>query len=143
MSATFLLVRTADGRHEASALTHVLSNGLPICVLYAASGETSDLSVSALAAAVGRPVTDLRQSQGVTLHGGPPLLEQLADLHRGETVLLVGGRDLMRSALGAVMAGRGQLAALVSADEPADAVAVRIDVDADGWRIRQQASGQP
>ena len=81
-----------------------------------------DAEVAArIARGAGLPVRLLEEPSGTTYPEG---LADLADLHRGETVVVVLGPGAV-----SVLAGHGGL-------DPERNRVIRMDVDADGWTVR-------
>ena len=109
--ATFLVLgadRTApDLRHARVAAVYAVA---------------PDAEVAArIAQGAGLPVRLLEEPSGTTYPDG---LADLADLHRGETVVVVLGPGAVT-----VLAERGGL-------DPDRNQVIRLDVDADGWTVR-------
>jgi hypothetical protein len=86
--------------------------------------EARTAAAERLAGAVGAPV--VRRELG-----GDPVaaIEELADLHRGETLLLVAGTEIAEEV---VTRALGRAVARVVQEQPL----VELAVDADGWALR-------
>ena len=112
--ATFLVLGTGGAARPAPELRQAR-----LAAVYAV---TPDADVAAwIAREAGLPVRPLEESAGTTYPDG---LADLADLHRGETVVVV----LPTRAVSA-LAERGGL-------DPARNRVIRVAVDADGWTVR-------
>jgi hypothetical protein len=75
-----------------------------------------------------------------------PDLETVADLHRGETVLvLASGAAVLDPVRGRLVHGHAgeALDGWAPGDQAPDWVIVRVDVDADGWLVRHTADDAP
>jgi hypothetical protein len=112
--ATFLVLGTGDPDRPAPDLRHAR-----LAAVYAVA---PDAEVAArIAHGAGLRVRLLEEQPGTTYPDG---LADLADLHRGETVLVV-----LRPGAVAALAERGGL-------DPARDRMIRVAVDADGWTVR-------
>lgn len=127
-AATFVLAAAGD-EHEARALAERLRDRR-VAVVYTDDAPATGETVSVLSSSLGAPVRsepDLRESVV------PPgtVLEQLADLHRGETVLVVAQAAALTAAAQSLATGAGRSHANRHALAPGRSGEIR--GDADGW----------
>ncbi|MGZ5417544.1 MAG: hypothetical protein ACXWDI_10215 [Nocardioides sp.] len=112
--ATFLVLGTGAADRPAPDLRHAR-----LAAVYAVA---PDAEVAArIAREAGLPLRWLQEPSGTTYPDG---LADLADLHRGETVLVV-----LRPGAVSALAERGGL-------DPTRNRVIRVAVDADGWTVR-------
>lgn len=121
---------TFGGRREARGLAASLADRR-VALVYAGDDLAAVQTAEVVAAALGLHV-QVRPSLGTSYDGsaGVAELEDIADAHRGETVLVVTRRDVLRSVVATLLPGAAAPASLVE-----------LAVDADGWVLRPSAEG--
>jgi hypothetical protein len=120
--AATLLLASVRGEEQARALgTSLLERR--VALVYTDGSTTAARTAGLLSERLGVPV---RPEPGLA-PDGRGVLEGLADLHRGETVLVVAETEVIGRVLGT--AGR----AIGSADNADDVV--ELHIDADGWTV--------
>src|SRR5690348_5717557 len=118
---------TSRGRTEARELAAALADRR-VALVYAGDDLPVVQTAEVVAGALGLHVT-VCPPLGTSYdgHSGVAELEDVADAHRGETVLVVARRDVLRSVVPALVPGAGE-----TDPEPL----VELAVDADGWVLR-------
>lgn len=123
---------TFPGRREARDLAAGLVDRR-VALVYAGDDLAVVQSAEVVAGALGLHVT-VCPTLGTSYDGraGVAELEDIADAHRGETVLVVVRPDVLRSVVPGLVPGAG---------EAASASLVELAVDADGWVLRSAPEG--
>ena len=111
--ATFLVLATESAASLVPDLRHAR-----VAAVYAVAADVD--AAARVAREAGVPVRPLEESPGTTYPDG---LADLADLHRGETVVVV-----LRPGAVSVLAARGGL-------DPTRNGVISVVVDADGWTV--------
>jgi broad specificity phosphatase PhoE len=133
-AATLLLV--AHGETEQARVLGRALRDARLAAIYAGDRPGAVRTAEVVAAETGVPVsvlTGLEDSDGVRA-----TLEGIADLHRGETVLVVSHAGAIRAGV-PPMVGLGEEAA--TALDLTGCAVVEVAVDADGWVLRGRAGG--
>lgn len=123
---------TFRGRAAARDLAASLADRR-VALVYAGDDLAAVQTAEVVAAALGLHV-QVRPALGTSYDGsaGVAELEDIADAHRGETVLVVARRDVLRSVVPALLPGAGELGT---------AAVLELAVDADGWVLRSPREG--
>lgn len=137
--AATLLLAVADSVEDAVALARA-SRDRRVAVLYTADGDPAARVARVVSERLGVPVQQKPELSGSRADDGadsPSLvracLDEIADAHRGETVLVLGEVDTF----GAVMPG-GVAAAYGAPDTLRPGALVELHIDADGWTAGQR-----
>jgi broad specificity phosphatase PhoE len=122
---------TFPGRTEARRLAESLADRR-VALVYTADELAAVQTAEVVAGALGLHV-QVRPALG-TSYGGAAELEDVADGHRGETVLVVAGRDALASVVPTLLGAAAPVPQAV--EDP-----VELAVDADGWVLRSPREG--
>lgn len=132
-AATLLLATHGDAERAGQLGRSLRTRRL--AAVYSGGDEGSVQTAQIAAVELGLPVT-LRD--GLDDEGLRDELEGLADLHRGETVLVLSGTSAIKAAVPALV-GLGDK--FTASHELADCAVVEVAGDADGWVLRSWDSG--
>jgi 2,3-bisphosphoglycerate-dependent phosphoglycerate mutase len=136
--ATLVLAAAGD-EEQARALAESLRDRR-VAVVYTDDSPATGAAVDAVSAGLGAPVRsepDLRE--GFLPPGA--VLEQLADAHRGETVLVLAAAPVLTAAVGELPVGAGRSYAARQPLAPGQRAELR--ADADGWVVDSWAGERP
>jgi broad specificity phosphatase PhoE len=125
---------SVEGRARARALAAALVDArvaMIYCSVAPAAVQTAEVAAAALGAHV-RVRADLGGGQATDEQRVAAVLQEVADLHRGESVLVVAESAALAAALRRLAGGRASTVADASA-------VVEVAADADGWVVRTPA----
>lgn len=123
---------TFRGRTQVRDLAAALTDRR-VALVYSGDDLAAVQTAEVVAGALGLHV-EVRPALGTSYdgHDGVAALEDVADAHRGETVLVVAAREVLRSVVPRLVPG---------AAEAASAAVLELAVDADGWVVRPAHEG--
>ncbi len=139
-SSEGVVAMTWHGRTEARRLAALLTDRR-LALVYAghdlAAVQTAEVVAGALGlhVRVSAALAEAYDAGGESARRRVEELEEIADAHRGETVLVVAGRDVLRSVVPRLAPGLAEAGPLAP-DRP-----VELAVDADGWVLRSSKEG--